>query len=364
MFRGRFIRKNEEAKASEAEAYINKVIINYIQASNIDVRNGYEISNVIPVYNFNKGCIIGYNAYLIVDGQLVGEIDIFYDKGKMFSLFFTDIDAQITDAYYSKFAFCFGGYNDNFIMCIENEKLFVLNDDKAEVADFAELKEINFEPGCFSIIAPQTVMTAEEVCNQIHPMSTDAQIMNKDISGIYHVQNVYESGYSNGKGICWAACIAMKVNYYKGTNCDAKTIYNYLKNNGYPYDGSVSAASLAYGYYNIPMHYSSYRTGNQVWTQIYNNNPVDLCIRGEIYKPTGIYVDDAYHQVLIKGMTVHSDGLTYKIDCPNLGNVSIFVEGSTESLMNGNVDCFEYTDRTTYKNGNYIVYNETYRFYW
>lgn len=359
-----YVDSSNLANSSLIRDYIDMAIANYVQAAGIDIELGYQITTEVPIYNFNENQIIGYAAYLIVDDVVMGEINVFESDNdhRLFSVFSTEVSKPITDLLSEDLAFCFGGYNEALLL-VDEDKICCLNDKEFDTFD----RSVVQSRMCVNPNQRIFVSRGEVLQQHILTGSEGTIYGSRNISGISHVTNNYTNAYNDGKGICWAACIAMKVNYKKGKTYTAADVYDYLKNANYPYDGSIGCASLAYSHYGVPMSYGARKTGNFIWEQLGANNPLDLCIKGARCKDSSmsVKIEDAYHQVLITGMSVHSNGVTYRIMDPNpQGEQFVFIEGKLPTLLDNNFETLNYVDTRTYKNGNVLKFTETYRLYW
>ena len=185
---------------------------------------------------------------------------------------------------------------------------------------------------------------------------TDSIILN-----VSHVEHD-SSPDSIDNNLCWAACIAMKLNYLGlSTNLTALSLYTYLVNNEMLHEGEIDCVKDAYEEFGLNVDGGRVVAENgAIWNSLSENQPVDICISG-----TRSDGESESHQVLICGMAKATTGLAYKIDCPNSSNKKIVqISGDVESLLESNLSSLPYTDTWSYSNDLTINFNNVYRTYY
>lgn len=138
---------------------------------------------------------------------------------------------------------------------------------------------------------PIKVENAIEINSVVTPRIT---VYNKKLS-----VNWVSNPIIDGKGICWASCVAAKVNYQNETQLTARDVYDSLN---HEYDGKPVGNDLwierAYSLYDvsITMVDNSVSAGACL-TQLISEKPIHIGILG-----VGENGADAAHSVLIIGV--------------------------------------------------------------
>lgn len=115
--------------------------------------------------------------------------------------------------------------------------------------------------------------------------------------------------------LCWAACIASVVNYFKDTNYTARSLADYL---GKPYNNANIETWQIVFYYNEKFRMNSkvfYETLSYdlVYNQAHNGKP----IHANLSAPGG------GHAVLVRGCYISNSVVYYRIMDPNVGTTSV-----------------------------------------
>lgn len=281
--------QDAELSMESKEQYINRIILNHLFWYESKDQLGY--SNEIPYWNFSTNSIVN-NCYFVFDGdQIIGELFVTDSNGE-FSSTFREMDcAELQNAYDKNIGISIGNYCKNVVL-------------------FTESTGYTYVDGMFEIQFPDdfsgttTVISREKsVMAQVEPLAQRASA--SKMLGVPVVGN--DSSLGNGEGVCWASCVAMKMNFQNKLHLDASDVYYATRNKMHALGmdseptGTPSIITLAYKEYGYSVNYkSSAVTPNEVLGFLSMNKPVQISISGT-RNSTGSPV---YHAVIIYGISI------------------------------------------------------------
>lgn len=340
--------KPGEDRITENELFLDCFIEDAVKTALImsgSQEGNYTISNLIPIYDFETGKSNGQKKALIISGNRVfAELDIWTDGDQYYSSFCETENNPVDPFINGNDALCYGVYQDSLWLCVNNTSFY-------HADSFIEVEApANIE--CLSLPI--------EVEQNIKLDANDPQacaIDDKIVLSVTHQANDKSPGATDWN-LCWAACIAMKVNYLKNTQYTAISLYNYLIQNNMDYDGSGDCVKKAYKSFGIDIEFYGNAQNQYLWNMLENNQPFDVAIKGE--RSDG---KTEYHQVLVCGMAKGSTGIAYRFDCPNSKAKKVVqISGDAGTLMKSMFTSLPYTDTWSYKQaGETIDFNNVYR---
>lgn len=327
--------KTEENEIAEKNLSLDCFIEDAVKTALImssSQEGDYTISNLIPVYDFETGELSGQKkAFVISRNRVFAELDIWVDGNQYYSSFFETENNPADPFINGNDELCYGVYQDSLWLCVNNTS-FYHADSFIETESPASVE-------CLSLPV--------EMEQNVSLYANDPQayaIDDKIVLSVEHQANDTSPGATDWN-LCWAACIAMKVNYLKSKGYTALSLYNYLVNNNMDHDGSINCVKNAYNKFGINVECYGNVQNQYLWDMLENNQPFDVAIKG---------VDSngkmEYHQVLICGMAKGSTGIAYRFDCPNTSVKKVVqISGNTSTLMKSLFTSLPYTDTWSYK---------------
>lgn len=146
--------------------------------------------------------------------------------------------------------------------------------------------------------------------------------------------------------LCWEACLAMKVNYLKGTNLTAMQVYQAIGCPN-PYDGSVINNQKfidTYAMYGVTVNcYNRTIPTTTLIQELRSNNPIDLTV-------TDLRNTSLSHAILLYGLHVYDDHTDYYILDPDFSSANGKATVTTYGTPNTSHNYFVY--KTNYTNRN------------
>ncbi len=336
------------------DSYIGEAMSNYIMASGLDINSNYLITTEIPIYSQENTVESGYSVYLIdnADDTVVGEMNIYRNNIGYYSDFSLMENTSISSSLL---------INENVYIKIDDSGKWLYSEGNASVPLIDNCDENSvITLATYSNDSKYSYVTAKEFRfdndSNIALLADTGNAIGSVKYNVSHVSNTIVAG----RGICWAASIAMKVNYVNKSNYSALNIYNIVKNRIWASvrpsgnaetepSGTIGAVVGAYDYFGISVTGTStaseFPTNQGVWDSLTDNSaPLDIAIRGEDASSTL-----HYHQVLIIGMAVATKGLTYTFYCPNSTEKHyVYIMGTPATTLNQTFRSFEYTDSWTH----------------
>lgn len=338
------------------DEYVDEVLPTYLNAHNFSEEQNYYTSNIINVTDYETGDVYTNYMFVFVDNSIVGKMQIDLSQTGYHSSFDTDIPNEIQQIYQNGESFALT-FDDNYIFLVSGEINTTFGGVESNATfngNIAEntviVRESNFEyiqPEVISLnIAKGGVMTR----------GTAFADYNLNVS---HVSNEYI--IEIGRHVCWAACIAMKLNYQYGYNLSARDVFEASKwldsdldDPGYEY--THSNAYSEYGYNNYTYVDGSI-SSQDIALSLRNNIPVELGIEG-----TNTDGDAAAHALIVKGVQLYTDKATFVFLDPSAGtaSTSITISGGTHNLP---ISSFNYSKNYNDGHGTYNFTSIYYAYY-
>lgn len=302
---------------AQLREYLELVIPRYIQANSITVEGNVYVSNEIDYYDFESGSSQS-SIYFVISGEhIVGRLCV-YDNNGYASTFTAGIAQALDNCYTENTPLALGYINETSYLYTSADGLQYIDgvynsadalQQRADIPLVAVTKDF-----AISVAMPRATVVASKVLNVGHLHSG--------------------TGLVTGNGLCWAACVAMKVNYQMNSAiASANAVVNAL---GVRYPQSaygnpegttiwIERAFLLYGCGYI--YTLSELTSSEVYQHLNNGKPIMVCM----VKPNV----SVGHAVLIEGVAIYNNGdALYYIDDPDLSTQQ------TAYVLNG--DSFSY----------------------
>lgn len=288
---------NSRDNFGDFEDYTRSTLGDMLLLDGFQTGDSYKLSNAFTVYNFDTNTIVdNQKVYFVINDSNVVGIYSFYEIDDTFTCNYTPILLNHIDNISDLNMPIVVGYRKDILYILsENEVIYNSVDDY-----------ITFKWQTFNLTHCEFATVRPNYEFIIQSLKTRATVYNKQLD-VKIVSNT--TSPKSGKGVCWAACVAMKVNYTKSKNLSALTVYYdmYNKYHTEPY-GNMDWYKKAYPYYGITAKYISGGIGSgDVSTAINNNKPIQI----------GLSRSGAAHAVIISGITIYSDHAVYTICDPN-----------------------------------------------
>lgn len=297
---------SEEAK-SEVTLYAENVLSSYLNANGL-FSSDYKLSKPIALQDWNGGQNNRILFLVFDNNRVVG--NIFADKyeGQWYSSFNTANLEILNEVFINNTPVAFGLYNECFVMRTESEDILLSlsneYDPLAGLSDNASTEDLTTISIDYSTHATTAIMPLT--------MSYNKQL------AVTRVANA-----NIGNGICWAACIASKVNYQKKSYLSAENVYydiagRYSEYNGAP-GGGNECIVRGYNIYGVSVTETSRMGANEIYNILSSGKPLDIII-----DKTG-----GAHSVLITGISY--------LDTSGTGGTLTLMDPNVASLVTINV---------------------------
>lgn len=319
------------------DEYIEYSIPRHLYAQSIVIDGTLSYSHPVSLYDFDNGSVIGSEIFIFDDEELIGKTEVYNSGDEYMSTFDTYITADIDWAYQTGEEIAVGYVNNTLFMYSDSEGYVYI--DGFENYDLPSGTPLE--------------LSAITVWNET---SADFAVSYSVATARLNVIHVPNSLTYNGNGECWAACIAMKLNYQMGYNLDADTVFEAADSLGlldwnfdYGLVIDLSDESAVYSHYGYNVTETSNRlTHGEVYNILRSGKPLAISINNSN--------DDKGHKIIIKGITLDAASSTYIFDDPNTK-----IERTT--ILNGNPSqtypSFSYpygNNGNGYNNWRYTIY--------
>ncbi len=188
------------AAKDSMDAYAAEVVGSYLHANGIWDNESF-LSQAYPIYNVSEECISRYMYFVLNEEGVVGRLAVYSNDGEYVSSY---IHGSIEGL----------DMDSPFQLFLAEESLFLRQN---EIDIFVSGEE-------------QSVIVENEIPVLSQTLQEDAEIISSQVSGRmtnYYLSVPFVANDSvNGVGICWAACIASRVNYHQGTTLSARNVYD------------------------------------------------------------------------------------------------------------------------------------------
>lgn len=282
------------------DVYLKGVAERFFNIIGFENGKEYQISNSFDVYNFDDEKYIENRklTFIISDNKIIGLINSNDENGEYISNYQEISSADLNCALNDSSDIVMGCKGDTFYILSNNNNIYMSNDLNKQTA----FSDFDFSNCSFD----KLVIDRENVYN---PIQTRSVLYNKQLN-VKRVEN--SNSPRTGKGLCWAACVAMKVNYQYNKSYTAMNVYNamYNKYHTEPLGQMIwyNRAYLNYGMTDATYYERGLGSGT-VSNAIRDNRPVNI----DIWDSTG----KAGHAVIISGVTICDNYSTYTLVDPN-----------------------------------------------
>ena len=250
------------------------------------------LGNRLSAYNAQLG-ELPYAMYpVFVDGQVIAIATVSEDENGERSFqagpqFAEQLNEFIAD-------------NANVALVVNEGSIQFINDE-------GETETLSYFEGSASPAALS--LTPDVECSQAVPVTAIQEVPRSraygEDSGTVQVKYVPQNGYP----LCWAACIASVVNYFKGTNYTAFTLADYLEK---PYkEAPISSCIYAYNF--------RFRMNAETIHETLSYDFVYNQARGGKPLQAFLYASDDAHSVLVRGCYYSNSVVYYRVMDPNVG---------------------------------------------
>lgn len=300
------------------DSYVTSEIHGYLSANHLCADY---LSRAIPVWDADDDTVRQYVYFVFDDEQTIGYMNV-YD-GTKYQSGFVSADISIKNG-------------ESVQLLYKDGELFILNNEGARhlAGEYTDCTDV-----AFSASRQCTVASAIKIPDKIQARVNPT---------IYQLSLPYVANSSvDGVGICWAACIASRVNYEQGKSLTAKQVYNKCDNatsgrpGGTP-QGNGTWIKFGYSLYGINVTcVNSGKNLGQITSLLDKNTPISCA-----FSRSG-----GAHEVLLTGVYIDASTNVYTFRDPN--------EKGTVSIKVSDAALTDYS-KVTYTNSSY-TYSSWYR---
>lgn len=268
----------------------------------------------MDVYDFSTGVDCKDIYFVISDENIFGTLTVQEVEGNFYSSFDKTTYSKLQSEYAIGDSICLGFYENQFLIYTENGYYHADSGDVVTGLDYFNSVNANVTP--------------IEIDSQIDLASIPMQksVLYNNVLDVPLAANAL----MNGKGLCWAACIASKYNYYHGTSMPCQAVYSKLQHTyGGTADGSIIWVLKGYHAYNMAsMMTDGVMSCSEVTSHIQKNNPIHVDLSGQTSSGTNVY-----HAVLLCGVKVYQGYALYYIGDSNRTEYLTSVYVSSEMMQ-------------------------------
>ncbi len=291
---------NADETQDERLVYASSVLGAYLSINSIEM-DDVKISNPIPVITLHNNDLIDKTVFFVMeDDAIKGKLIVEEIDGKYYSCFDCDIDefqdmSQI--AVYQK--------ETSLIYYVDGQQL-IYNDGDNILNQNLVYKEY---PSYVEVKFYDLVLTGLKTRGTPEVVSLS-------------VPYVANSTYS-GKGICWAACVAMDYGYRTGYSVTAVQVVDKCIRSSY-FQGTLPSGdsywtTSAYALYNRSV---SYNSGGLIYARVYSLLSSGKTVHVSLSNMSNPSDENAInHAVLITGSYYDGNTLVYNLRDPNRSTV-------------------------------------------
>lgn len=320
------------------ESYIEHVLQNYLYGYETGIQIGY--SNPIPYIDFSTGNCISDCFFVFGGDTIIGRLFVNNSEGKFSSTFYGQDNTELQSAFDNNLEIAIGCYNNNVISFTEENGYSLVDGVFEELypSSFPQRTEIIFKEKSISVPINTLALNSES----------------RKILSVPVVAN--DPSLGTGAGICWASCVAMKMNYQKGLHLEASDVYyataNKMHDMGIDSDplGIPSNIKWAYEAYSYSVTYkNSAVTPNEIFGMLSLNKPVQISISG-----TDSSGETVGHAVIIYGIAISDSSssntdITLYIKDPNTNLYQLVNFSGNPNIVKSNISYSPYYTTTVYE---------------
>lgn len=290
--------------------YVESVVQGYSYANSLTVDS---ISNAIPVVDAETLEEDHYVFFTFDENVVKGFINVYGEESFTSNFIKTDVGIVEGDKIN---IFC----KDNEVFFVKNEEIYHLGGEYNDFTGYLYPECDKIEVACYEVESSIFNLTR---ANPIYYYLQVPFVANDSVDDI---------------GICWAACIASRVNYHNGTSYTAMQIYDACNNSedsnrptGTP-EGSNNWILFGYSLYGInATSVSGGKNLGQIESLLANDKPIMCFISRVVVDANG--EEKAYgHGVLLIGVYIYGSSNIYMFRDPNEPNGIVSINVSEEAL--------------------------------
>lgn len=286
------------------DEYIEYSIPRLLYAQSIVIEGTLSYSHPVSLYDFDNGSVIGSEIFIFDDEELIGKTEVYNSGDEYMATFDTYITADIDWAYQTGEEIAVGYVSNTLFMYSDSEGYVYID---------------GFENYDLPTGTPLE-LSAITVWNETSPDFPVSYSISTVRLNVTHVHN--SETYNNGNGECWAACIAMKLNYQMGYNLDADTVYEATDSLGLlSWDFNTSSTGVTLENEGAIFRHYGYNV-TETSNRLTHGEVCNILTSG---KPLAISLNynnsEAGHQIIIKGIVLDAASSTYIFDDPNSRDV-------------------------------------------
>ena len=325
--------------AAEVEYQFDDYLESYFETSLPDwlLENGYSadeeyyVSYPVGYGDYSSGETEGVYIFIFENDSIIGKLRTYTYDGNDYVVFDQSIPEEVQAMYDNGEDIAITADGDYTFVVSETDSVALDVDDCVKMDKPVELAA--------KIDKAKEVFVADPI--QAH----SAFLGNYTIRGIEFVPNkqVTNEYVYNEFVLCWEACLAMKVNYLKGTNLDAMDVYKAIGCPD-PHDSSVINNQKyidTYAMYGVTIDcYNKTIPTSTLLDELRSNNPIDLSV-------TDLRNTSLSHAILLYGLHVYNDHTDYYILDPDFTSAEGKATVTTYGLPNESHKNF--VNKTTYE---------------
>ncbi len=208
----------------ELDVYAESSITGYLASNAMDAES-VSISQRYPIYSIDYNEVISYMYFVFSEKETIGRLTVTYDDKTYHSSFTT---ASINN-------FVIG---ESYKLYVLGENLFVRRNDidiciagpQKDTSKFTSIKANSLLSKQQTIEVPveYTELKMKEAIDDSEEM-----IVQRSAPTYYYLSCPYVANdIVDGVGLCWAACVASRVNYHDNSSLSAKDVYDACDDDG------------------------------------------------------------------------------------------------------------------------------------
>jgi len=275
-----------KSKKSALVTYVEKVLPGYLRSNELN-SSEYRLSKALISHDWDNGGNGGYLFFIFDRQSIIAQLDVYFYENEFHSTFMAGDFKEVQEVFDDNIPVAFGSYNECFIMRTQKEDVILsVNYKTAPLAGLASAKS-----DVFKTIAVDNSAT-------FYPAAATRSYMSIMLD-VKVVKNLNING-----GICWAACVASRVNYHNGnTRLTALDVYNTMSSISHiPVVGNEFYIQSAFEQYGVYTTLSSPLSGESIYNKLSSSKPLLLFLTSTA---------TIGHAVLIYGVSYESTGGGY-----------------------------------------------------
>ena len=346
-----YVPEDEEIVFDSVEEYIEYSIPRHLYSRSMMFDGNVGYSEPVALYDFERNVVIGSEIFILNDDEIIGKEEVYDTAGGYMSIFDTYIPDCISLAYEDSEPIAMGFLGEGTFMYSDSEGYVQIDGIEENrplmLSSPLELSVIS--------VARETPAYLDVPYSHLHTVMLDVK----------HVPNNKQT-YIFPQGLCWAACLAMKLNYsqdrYNSNTLDVLDAYMVANKcfeigNYKPKDGvlTVYLEHELYMYKEYEYPYIEYTEEPMTHLEIHDclnqGWPLVMAINKLPLEPNAVG-----HDMLITGIILETGSSTYYVDDPNIPQLRTFNFSGNPSKTFSDF-YYEYKDEY----GNVITYYNNWR---